>query len=79
MQEMRRLSQILPTGMRASNPQNDPLLLINNATHYINQLTSTLLARVQNGSLSQGLFFHLFQSFLYLLRLLRVARKKRIS
>jgi hypothetical protein len=56
MQEMRRLSQILPSGMRTANPQNDPLQLIQNAAQYINQLTATLVARVQNGSIPQGLF-----------------------
>lgn len=59
MQEMRRLAQILPTGMRSTNPQNDPLRLLQNATQYINHLTSTLVARAQNGSISQEVIANL--------------------
>ena len=54
MSEMRRLAAILPTGIRVTNPHNDPLALIHDAARYISQLSSTLVARVQNGSLSPG-------------------------
>lgn len=54
MDEMRRLAGMLPSGARISNPHNDPLTLINEAARYIGQLSSTLVARVQNGSLSPG-------------------------
>ncbi|KAI6222451.1 hypothetical protein M3Y99_01502300 [Aphelenchoides fujianensis] len=59
VREMRRLSEMLPTSMRSTNPQDDPMLLIHNTTEYINILTSTLLARVQNGSISADVLDHL--------------------
>lgn len=55
LHELRRLAQILPTTMRTSNPQNDPLQLLHSARQYINQLNATLMARVQNGTISQGI------------------------
>ncbi|KAI1733064.1 hypothetical protein Ddc_01974 [Ditylenchus destructor] len=49
--EMRRLAQMLPPHMREANSDVDALQLINDATMYIEQLTATVAARIQNGSL----------------------------
>uniref|UniRef100_A0A914I070 BHLH domain-containing protein n=1 Tax=Globodera rostochiensis TaxID=31243 RepID=A0A914I070_GLORO len=51
MRELGRLATLLPPSLRVLNPQANPAQLVLNASHYIAQLTSTVLARVHNGTL----------------------------
>lgn len=54
--EMRRLSAMLPNRMQSINRKHsiDPIQLINNTVQYITQLSATVMARVQNGTLPKG-------------------------
>lgn len=54
--EMKRLSTMLPNRIQHKTAHSiDPIQLINNTVQYINQLSATVIARVQNGTLPKGI------------------------
>ncbi|KAH7724593.1 Protein Y65A5A.1 [Aphelenchoides avenae] len=50
--QLRRLAEVLPRSSAAARGRLDEMALVTDAAKYIRQLTATVMARVQNGSLS---------------------------
>jgi hypothetical protein len=64
-QELRRLQQLVPVTLRARLPSGQrtaarECAILHSAVRYIDALHATILARVANGTLSEGGSTHLF-------------------